>query len=257
MMTYFVSLKPAHFKTYSTPLDSFWCCVGTGIENHAKYSDTIYFHGADSLYVNLFIPSELIWKERGITLRQETRFPDEAQTILTMTCEKPAALALKIRKPAWAANASISVNGETQIAPEENGYLTIDRAWKTGDRISVKLPMQLHLEALPDDPNTVAVLYGPHGLAAELGTDGLPPHGQEAKGQKDLLKAADPAAPVLTGTPADLLAHITSVADAANTFRVSQMAQPQDLTLVPFYRVHHQRYVVYWKLAAPVHAARN
>ncbi len=249
MMTYFVSLKPAHFKVYSTPLDSFWCCTGTGTENHAKYGDTIYFHGADALYVNLFIPSELTWQERAIALRQETKFPDEAQTTLTMTCPKPITLALKIRNPAWAANASISVNGEIQNAREENGYLTIDRTWKTGDRVSVKLPMQLHLEALPDDPNTVAILYGPLVLAAELGTGGLPPNGQEAKNQTDLIKVADPPPPVLTGTPADLLAHIAPVADAANTFRVSQIAQPQDVTLVPFYLVHHQRYVVYWKLA--------
>lgn len=251
MVTYFISLKPAHFKVYSTPLDSFWCCLGTGTENHAKYGDTIYFHGADSLYVNLFIPSELTWKVRGVSVRQETKFPDEAQTTLTMTCAKPARLALKIRKPAWAANASVSVNGQTQNAREESGYLAINRTWKTGDRISVKLPMQLHLEALPDDPNTVAVLYGPLVLAAELGTDGLPANGQEAKDQKDFNRVADPAPPVLTGTPGDLLAQIAPVAGAANTFRISKIAQPQDVTLVPFYRVHHQRYNVYWKLAAP------
>ena len=252
MMTYFVALKPAHFKVYSTPLDSFWCCTGTGTENHAKYGDTIYFHGADSLFVNLFIPSELTWKERGILVRQETKFPDEARTTLTMTCAKPAKLALKIRKPAWAANASVSVNGKIQNTRAENGYFMIDRTWKTGDRISVKLPMQLHLEALPDDTNTVAVLCGPLVLAAELGADGLPPNGQEAKNQGDFNKVADPAPPVLTGAPADLLAHIAPVAGIANTFRISQTAPPQDVTLVPFYRVHHQRYVVYWKLAPPL-----
>ncbi len=256
MMTYFVSLKPAHFKVYSTPLDSFWCCVGTGMENHAKYGDTIYFHsGADSLYVNLFIPSELTWKERGVTVRQETKFPDEGATMLTMNCARPALFALKIRQPAWAPGATISVNGQAAAAREENGYLTINRIWRTGDRVSVTLPMHLHLEPLPDDPNTVAVLYGPLVLAAKLVGEGLPPNGQEAKDQQDLNKVADPAPPVLSGAPGDLLAHIAPAAGGApNTFRITQVAQPGDVTLVPFHRIHHERYVVYWKLAAPQQA---
>jgi DUF1680 family protein len=76
MMCYYVPLKPGAFKTYSKPEDSFWCCTGTGMENHAKYPDTIYFHDDQSLYINLFIASELNWREKGLTLRQETRFPE-------------------------------------------------------------------------------------------------------------------------------------------------------------------------------------
>ena len=72
MMCYYVPLKPGAFKTYSTPDQSFWCCVGTGMENHAKYPDSIYFHDDTSLYVNLFIASELSWRAKGLSVRQDT-----------------------------------------------------------------------------------------------------------------------------------------------------------------------------------------
>ena len=101
MMYYFASLKPGHFKNYNTPTDSFWCCTGTGIENHAKYVDTIYFHDADTLYVNLFIPSELTWKDKGVVIRQETKFPEGDTTRLTLKCSKAAEFAMNIRCPAW------------------------------------------------------------------------------------------------------------------------------------------------------------
>ena len=74
MFTYFMSLKPGHFKVYSTPENSFWCCVGTGMENHAKYGDTIYFHDADSLFVNLFIASELSWPEKEFRCGRKHNF---------------------------------------------------------------------------------------------------------------------------------------------------------------------------------------
>ena len=102
MMAYFIPLKPGHFKVYNTPTDSFWCCTGTGVENHGKYGDTIFFHDDRSLLVNLFIPAELTWREKGLTVRQETRFPEQDTTRLTFRCQQPLELALKIRWPAWA-----------------------------------------------------------------------------------------------------------------------------------------------------------
>ncbi|OHE82810.1 MAG: hypothetical protein A2107_06300, partial [Verrucomicrobia bacterium GWF2_62_7] len=111
MPIYFASLKPGHFKSYSTPTNSFWCCTGTGMENHGKYGDTIYFHDNDSLYVNLFIASELTWKEKGLVVRQETGFPESDTTRLTLKCAKPVEFILKIRKPAWATEFAVQVNG--------------------------------------------------------------------------------------------------------------------------------------------------
>jgi DUF1680 family protein len=112
MMCYYVPLKPGAFKTYSTPDQSFWCCVGTGMENHAKYPDSIYFHDGTSLYVNLFIASELNWRAKGLIVRQDTRFPESDTTRLTITTVKPVRLALKIRYPGWAKSGmGLVVNG--------------------------------------------------------------------------------------------------------------------------------------------------
>jgi uncharacterized protein len=248
MFVYLMSLKPGHFKTYSTPEDSFWCCVGTGMENHSKYGDTIYFHDADSLYVNLFIASELTWPEKGLVIRQETRFPDKDSTVLKIKAAKPVNFALKIRHPAWAVSGvSVSVNGRKQpVASTPGSYFTLEREWHDGDKIEVHFPMELHTEPLPGVSNTVAVLYGPIVLAGELGTNAMPyPF---ARNQTDFSKLPVPAAPVLVSSAEQLLAHIKPASGKPLTFRTHGIGQPQDVTLIPFYQLHRQRYSVYWKL---------
>src|SRR5262249_30954369 len=162
MVIYYCPLKPGAFKTFSTPTDSFWCCVGTGMENHSKYNDTIYFHDSStsagqpsSLYVNLFIPSELTWKDKGFKIRQQTKYPEEGSTSLLVTAAAPVRLTIRIRYPGWATNGmTVLVNGTPQaISSSPGSYVAIDRTWKTGDLISVRTPMSLHMEALPDDPH--------------------------------------------------------------------------------------------------------
>ncbi|GAB3818974.1 hypothetical protein GCM10028895_16800 [Pontibacter rugosus] len=69
---YFTPMRPRHYRVYSKPEDGFWCCVGSGLENHGKYGELIYAHNEQDLFVNLFIPSTLEWKERDITLTQST-----------------------------------------------------------------------------------------------------------------------------------------------------------------------------------------
>ena len=163
MMMYYVPMMPGMYKTFMTPEDSFWCCTGTGMENHAKYGDSIYFHGADSLYVNLFIASELSWPEKGLTVRQDTKFPEEQGTKITITAARPVELALNLRIPGWiAAGGYARLNGkklEAFAAP--SSYLTLRRTWKTGDTVELALPMDLRLDRLPDDPKIAAILYGP------------------------------------------------------------------------------------------------
>ncbi|MCB9460610.1 MAG: glycoside hydrolase family 127 protein [Anaerolineaceae bacterium] len=251
MVTYFISHRPGHVKLYNTPENSFWCCVGTGIENHAKYGDTIYYHDDDSLYVNLFIASELIWPERGITLRQETTFPDEDTTRLLFTCHKPTSLALKIRYPYWAEGMTLTVNGEAVAVDGEPGsYVTIEREWQDGDEVIIKLPMSLRLEALPGEPDIVAFMYGPIVLVGALGTDDEMPgpylndyHVREAAA--NFLPTPD--VPVLKGSKADLLTKTHAVEGKLLTFVTEGIGQPHDVELVPFYVLHHQRYTIYWQ----------
>ncbi|MGD0815717.1 MAG: beta-L-arabinofuranosidase domain-containing protein [Verrucomicrobiota bacterium] len=247
MMTYFVPLQAGRFKTYSTPLDSFWCCVGTGMENHAKYGDTIYFHGTNALYVNLFIPSELRWAEKGVTVRQETKFPEADTTTLTLGCASPATFALRIRHPAWAGKVTVRVNGRKQKVTDGPGsYLTIERAWRNQDKVEVLLPMRLHLETLPGDAGHIAFLYGPVTLAGRLGVEGLPPNGQLAPNQLDFAKTPLPEVPTLPCKPARALARAKAVKGEPLTFQL-KITEDAEIPLVPFYELHHERYAVYWK----------
>ena len=249
MVTYFMPLQAGRFKTYSTPLQSFWCCLGTGMENHAKYGDTIYFHGPDSLYVNLFIPSELDWRQKGVTLRQETKFPEQNTSTLTLRCSSPVQFALKLRYPSWAEGMIVRVNGRKQkISDPPGSYLNLDRTWRSGDRIQVNLPMRLHWEPLPGTSNVVAFLYGPLVLAGELGTNGLPAQGQQARDQLDFAKMPVPVVPVLSGTAARQLARIQPVKGQPLAFRIPAAKGAPEILLDCFYRLHHQRYAVYWQI---------
>jgi len=248
MFVYFPSLKPGHFKTYSTPENSFWCCVGTGMENHARYAESIYWHDAAALYLNLFIPSELTWKEKGLTLRQETKFPESDTTQVTLKCEGSVAMELKIRYPSWARDGlTVTVNGRAEKLDGAPGaYVTLKREWRDGDRVEIRAPMKLHLEELPGNPDTVAILYGPVVLAGGLGVDGMP--NPYARDQCDFNGVPSPEVPVFLGDAKKLLGSIHAVAGEPLTFQTRDIGRPRDVTLIPFYRMHHQRYSVYWKL---------
>jgi len=251
MFVYLMSLKPGHFKNYSTPEDSFWCCVGTGMENHAKYGDTIFFHDDQSLYLNLFIASELTWREKHLVVRQDTQFPEKDLTHLTFACPQPVALALKVRWPAWALPAiSIRVNGHNQkISGTPGSYVTINRTWHNGDRVDIHLPMTLHTEPLPGTTNIIAFLYGPIVLAGDLGTNNLP--SQYNPDQTASAKLTDPAVPVFLAAPNNVLQHVHPTREPL-VFRTRDLGQPDEVRLIPFYQASHIRYSVYWTLVDPV-----
>lgn len=252
MVIYFASLKPGHFKAYSTPHDSFWCCHGTGMENHAKYGDTIFFHDDRSLYLNLFLAAELTWKEKQLVVRQETRFPEEDTTRLTFHCPKPVSLSLKVRWPAWADRGlTIAINGKSQqITGKPGSYVSIDRPWQDGDQVVVRFPMRLHIEALPDDPQMVAFLYGPIVLAGELGTQGLDGISPYCHKQLDLVHVPTPEVPVLVGDVKELCGRVVPTVGRPLVFRTRAIGRPTDVTLSPYYRLHYQRYTIYWKVLA-------
>ncbi len=255
MMIYYCPLKPGAWKSFSTPNDSFWCCVGTGMENHAKYPDTIYFNGGTALYVNLFVPSELHWKDKGLTVRQETRYPQSDTTRLSITAARPVAADLKIREPFWARSGiEVTVNGTTTkyAAASSGDYVTLSRTWKTGDVVDVRLPMSLRLEAMPDDPSVVAMLYGPVLLAGDLGRDGLDQIKRYGPSAPPVGRVRTPVIPALVvADRAKLLERVTPVAGQPLTFRTNGLGQPADVTLVPFYQVADFRYTVYWNTYAP------
>ncbi|MGA7155478.1 MAG: glycoside hydrolase family 127 protein [Acidobacteriaceae bacterium] len=175
MLMYYVSLQPGMYKTFGTPLDSFWCCTGTGSEEYAKLTNSIYFHNDDTVFVNLFIPSTLHWPERNLRLTQTTKFPMEETATFTINDAPTKPTSIKIRAPYWAQSAiTARINGTPQnVAIDAARYLTIEHPWKSGDILTVDLPMSLHINQAPDDKQVQAAMYGPLVLAALLGTDDL------------------------------------------------------------------------------------
>jgi DUF1680 family protein len=246
MMSYFLPLGSGYWKYFNTPYQSFWCCTGTGVEEFAKTTDTIYFHDDRGIYVNLFIPSEVYWREKGVRLEQETRFPEEQGTTLVVRTEKPVDLVLNIRIPYWVTpGGEVKLNGERLAAfGSPSSYLALHRNWKNGDLVEVHLPMGLHIDVIPDDPTQQAVMFGPLVLAGRLGQQGL---------TKAMIYSAYDTAPpgdsvpvpAIAVSPKDPLGWIKPVADQPLTFRTA--GQSEEITLVPLNQIFGERYAVYWK----------
>ncbi len=255
MMTYFQSTRPGYLKLFCTPFDSFWCCTGTGIENHAKYGDSIYFRGRsggpqqDSLYVNLFIASTLNWKEKGITLTQTTSFPESGRTRLEIKAASRQRFTLHLRHPGWAATAAVRINGSAAESSRKPGsFITLNRRWKNGDVVEVELPMALRMELLPGTTDTAAVVYGPIVLVGALGHEVKPGddlHVNERTIGSVFNEPID--VPTFAGEPAGIPGKIKP-AGAPLTFRTEGVGRPGDVTLIPYYRMAHQHYNMYWKI---------
>jgi hypothetical protein len=248
MFTYFMSLKPGLFKTYSTPFNSFWCCVGTGMENHTKYGEAIYFHGTDSLYVNLFIPSELSWPEKGLRLRQETDYPQSGRTVLTVLEAPTSRVTFRVRCPGWAdGHVSFALNGAPlDVAGAPNSYATLRRKWKKGDRIQVDIPMAVRIEAMRDAPNKIAFLYGPAVLAADVGPAPENERAPYAGDQTANVRVPAVAVPVIAKGDAPLEASVIRSPGARLEFHMEGIGRPFDVTLRPFWEISYDRYTVYW-----------
>jgi len=248
-LMYYVPLKPGMWKTFGTKFNAFWCCTGTGVEEYAKSNDSIYFHDADSVYVNLFIGSEVNWPEKGLTLVQETNFPQEEGTTLTVHSRKPKELALKIRIPYWATQGvMIKVNGEVQkIAATPSTYAELKRTWRDGDKIEVALPFSFHAAPLPDDSTMQAAMYGPLVLAAEMGREGLTKamiYGDSGPDDEHQKTIEMPQVTVAKST--GLMAWVERV--PGETLRFRTVAAAGSLSLRPLYQIMDERYSVYLKV---------
>ena len=253
---YYTSMRPGSYRIFSRPYDAFWCCVGTGMENHGKYARMIYATSKNRLFVNLFIPSELNWRSQHARVRQETSFPEQPNTQLIFRLAHPEQLTVSIRRPGWCVSGpfTVSLNGEALTNHGTAGtYFNITRVWKTGDHISVALPMQVTTESLPGDPHYAAFLYGPVLLAGPLGTEGLTR--SDFYGGGDNYKQTDYLAtkslpitqfPSLIEDPAAAASKLRRVPGSALAFESPSMSGGGETKLVPFYDLHFQRYAIYW-----------
>jgi DUF1680 family protein len=248
MVMYYVATKPGHFKVFCTPEDSFWCCTGTGWENHAKYGDSIYFYDAQSLYVNLFIASQLNWNQKGLVITQQTNFPEEDKTSLVIKSSKPQELSIKVRVPYWATKGvKVSINGKLEnVSAKPVSYLELKRTWQNGDKIEIQMPMSLHLFRMPDNPRIATIMYGPVVLAGALGTEKFTKQMQYVGDQRAQDSAASIEVPDLVTSAENPETWIAPVPNETLTFKTVNVGKPYDITLIPFYKLFDQRYNVYW-----------
>lgn len=258
---YFTPMRPGHYRVYSQPETSMWCCVGSGLENHTKYGEFIYAHQQDTLYVNLFIPSELTWKDRGLVLTQKTLFPDSEKVTLQVEKAAKKELTIMIRIPEWAKplkSFTVSINGKATDYPIQSNklsYVPLRRKWKKGDSITFHLPMKVSLEQIPDKADFYAFLYGPIVLAASTGTEDLKGlyaddsrGGHIAHGKQIPLQEL----PMLIGSPDSIRKNLHRMQGDKIAFSYDGALYPKqkdNIKLIPFFRLHEARYAIYFRQA--------
>lgn len=251
---YFTPARPRHYRVYSSPNQGMWCCVGSGMENHGKYNQFIYTHQNNALYLNLFIASELNWSDKKIRIRQETNFPYEDRTRLTVT-KGSGSFNLMVRHPKWVKDNAlkITVNGnEISYKVDPSGYIAIDRLWKKGDVAEIHFPMHTWYEQLPNVPNYIAMLHGPIVLAAKTGTEDMTglvagdgrwehiAHGRRLP--------VDQAPIIIADDYSSIAGKLEPVAGKPLTFTAPalKMVNPMDMVFEPFFGIHDSRYMMYW-----------
>ena len=234
---YNLSLEMGGHKIYQDPY-WFTCCVGTGMENHSKYGNNIFYYNDHEIYISQFIAAELDWPEKDIKIRQITQFPEEQGTVLEFDMKAPKKLTVKIRYPYWAKDGIIiKVNGKSVDShASPSSFIGINRIWENGDEIKVLFPFTLRLEPMPDDRNRVAIMYGPLVMAGDLGA------------VKDS-NAYDPNfVPVLITEKRDPDNWLIKTSGHNNFYLVDGVGNPRSFNLKPFYKTHDRRYSVYWDI---------
>jgi DUF1680 family protein len=262
MLMYYVSLRPGLYKTFGTQFDAFWCCTGTGSEEYAKLNDSIYYHDDQSVFVNLFTPSTLNWKERGLSLRQTTKFPNEGLVTLTIDSAPSKATSLKVRVPYWATEGvTVAINGTVQpVTAAPSTYLELAHAWRTGDVVTLEIPMTLHIDTAPDDKQVQAAMYGPLVLAVRLGTEGLTNSmiyaGSGPRGSEDSypMPTVDARPPMRRKTAAQVAPVNAAIDDlwferveGTNRYPLQFRSKGRGIphTLIPLNQIMDERYSVY------------
>ena len=251
---YFTPARPRHYRVYSAPNQGMWCCVGSGMENHGKYNQLIYTHQKDSLFLNLFIASALNWRAKGIVVKQETKFPEEEQTKLSIT-EGNARFTLMIRYPSWvqAGVLQIKVNNKPiTYTSSASGYVAVNRSWKKGDVVQIVLPIRNTVEHLANVPEYIALMHGPILLGAKTGTEGLKGliaddsrWGHIASGERLPIDQA----PIIIEDAVDAIGQkLVPIKGKPLSFAATnlKMVNSSNLVLEPFYRIHDARYMMYW-----------
>ena len=249
MTTYFQPMATGYFKVYSSPYDSFWCCTGSGMESFTKLGDTIYMHSGDALYVNMYQSSEIAWAEKNVTVKQESNIPNSDTSVFTVSGS--GTIDLKLRIPQWKAGTmTVSVNGSGVSYKTADGYAEIDGV-KGGDKVTVKIPMEITAYPLPDNKAVYGFKYGPIVLSAELGKQNMTtgstgmwvtiPKEQIVSSQNITISKQGQS---VAAFMAEINDHFSKDPNSL-TFTLNDTSQK--LTFTPHYQQYQQRYGIYWK----------
>ena len=253
---YFTPARPRHYRNYSAPNEAMWCCVGTGMEDHGKYGQFVWTHDKgvkaenDALYVNLFVASELNWKDRKMVIRQQTAFPYAESSVVEVAKGKGTFI-LKVRKPSWCENFTVKGAGFDADSYEENGFVCMKRKWKKGDQVKISMPMHAYIKPMINVPQYVAIMYGPILLGMKTGTEDMrgliaddSRFGQYAGGKK---LALDEAPILLPKHLDDIAKDLKPVPGKPLHFKLAtRMENAIDGELQPFFEIHDSRYMMYW-----------
>ena len=247
MTTYFQPMASGFFKVYSSPFDHFWCCTGSGMENFSKLGDSIYFHNENSIFVNRYTSSRVIWEEKGLTITQNADLP-----VVTFTVNGSADAEIVLRVPDWCKDKpTVKINGEKKLVREKNGFITLARVCKDGDVIEYQMPMSITIHSLPDNENAVAFKYGPWVLSADMGTNNM----------NTGTTGVDVTVPLWDTTLSDILIvekgtvnkwlrnieeNLVKIGDSLE-FKLN--GTNQELIFSPHYKQHTNRYGIYFRLA--------
>jgi DUF1680 family protein len=256
MVCYFTPLTAGSYRVYSSRDSSFWCCVGSGFESQSKYGEAIYYHDNKGVFVNLFIPSTLNWADKGLSISQNTSYPETGTTYLTIEAAGKEDLSFYIRYPNWAVNgAVVTIDGKAvKVKQKPGSYICLTRKWLAGDKISITFPMSLRIEPTPDNPKVAALMYGPILLAGEMGT-------QEMKSPAPYHDTHDPyqyydydyhiPANIphrLNVNQRKLTEQIKPIIGQPLMFSIANSSTEKPIIMAPYYEVHRERYVVYWDI---------
>ncbi len=253
---YFTPARPRHYRNYSAPNEAMWCCVGTGMEDHGKYGQFVWTHDKgvkaenDALYVNLFVASELNWKDRKMVIRQQTAFPYTESSVVEVAKGKGTFI-LKVRKPSWCENFTVKGVGFDADSYEENGFVCMKRKWKKGDQVKISMPMHAYIKPMINVPQYVAIMYGPILLGMKTGTEDMrgliaddSRFGQYAGGKK---LALDEAPILLPKHLDDIAKDLKPIPGKPLHFKLAtRMENAIDGELQPFFEIHDSRYMMYW-----------